>query len=165
MSMADLLLIIGVVLVGVALVTVVLALGVGAGQPTGVARSLTLIERTVNQKEVGKNELPVMERLVAPFLGKTRALAFRISPAGSMEMTISAFSTQLLALATICTPSRADVSREAGTTSKPRTCSPPLTRLAAMGPPMFPRPMNPIFAMCGALLLNLRNAIPGRRRI
>ena len=83
--MSNLLLIIGLVLVGGALVTVVLALGVGAGQPTGVARSLTLIERTVNQKEVGKNELPVMERLVAPFLGKTRALAFRISPAGSME--------------------------------------------------------------------------------
>ena len=31
------------------------------------------------------------------------------------------------------------------TTSKPDTCSPALIRLAAIGPPMLPRPMNPMF--------------------
>jgi hypothetical protein len=49
------------------------------------------------------------------------------SLAGGMETTTSAFSTQLLALATICTPSWAEVSREAVTTSKPNTRSPDLT--------------------------------------
>src|SRR6185312_2129582 len=67
------------------------------------------------------------------------------SPPGSMVMTISASSTADRALATICTPSRADASRDAGTTSKPRTCSPDLTRLAAIGAPILPSPMNPIF--------------------
>ena len=74
------------------------------------------------------------------------------SPAGSMEMTMSAFSTQALRVGD-------DLHAVAGgglrarprTTSKPRTCSPDLTRLAAIGPPMLPRPMNPMFAMCGSL--------------
>ena len=66
--------------------------------------------------------------------GSTPSYYKTCSPAGSMEMTTSALSTQLLALPTICTPSRAEVSREAGTTSKPSTRSPDLTRLAAMGP-------------------------------
>ena len=80
-----LLLIIGLLAVAGALVTIVLAVSVGAGQPTGVARSLDLIEKTINQREVAKTDLPVMERLVAPFLAKTRALAFRLSPAGTND--------------------------------------------------------------------------------
>jgi tight adherence protein C len=78
-----LLLIIGLMAVAGALATVVLAVSFGAGQPTGVARSLDLIEKTINQREVAKTDLPAMERLVAPFLAKTRALAFRLSPAGT----------------------------------------------------------------------------------
>src|ERR1700733_267114 len=69
------------------------------------------------------------------------------SPPGSMVMTTSAPSTVPRALAAICTPSRADVSREPGTRSKPRTWPPVLMRLAAIGPPILPRPMNPIAAM------------------
>src|ERR1700689_3393130 len=65
-----------------------------------------------------------------------------------MVMTTSAFSTHDLALATISTPLAAEASRDAATTSKPKTCSPELIRLAAIGPPLFPRPVNPIFGMC-----------------
>ena len=39
-------------------------------------------------------------------------------------------------------------SRDAGTTSKPTTWPPVLTRFAAMGPPILPRPMNPMLDMC-----------------
>ena len=46
-----------------------------------------------------------------------------------MVMTMSAFSTASLALPTICTPSLAAASREAGTRSKPSTRSPDLTQI------------------------------------
>src|ERR1700733_3414516 len=68
-----------------------------------------------------------------------------------MVITTSAFSTQERALATISTPLSAAASRDAATTSKPRMRSPDLTRLAAIGPPILPRPMNPIFGMCVSL--------------
>jgi hypothetical protein len=73
------------------------------------------------------------------------------SPAGSMVTTTSALSTVALALATICTPSLAEASRDVATTSKPKTWPPALTRLAAIGPPMLPRPMNPMLAMFASL--------------
>lgn len=73
------------VLIGGALMTMVLALALGAGQATGVARSLDLIEKTINQREVGKADLPAMERLVAPVLARTRALANRLSPTGAND--------------------------------------------------------------------------------
>jgi tight adherence protein C len=69
--------------VGLALVTVVFAVSAGAGQSTGVARSLELIEHAVNRQEVAKADLPVMERLVAPLLANFRALALRLSPSGA----------------------------------------------------------------------------------
>ena len=64
--MGTMLLIIGLVAIAGALVTIVIAASSGAGQATGVARSLELIEKTVNQREVSKSDLPAMERLVAP---------------------------------------------------------------------------------------------------
>jgi tight adherence protein C len=79
------LLIIGIALVACALVTIVIAASAGAGEATGVARSLDLIERQVDRREVGKAELPAMERLVAPLLGQTRALAMRLSPTGTSD--------------------------------------------------------------------------------
>jgi tight adherence protein C len=80
-----LLLIIGLLAVAGALFTVVVLVSAGAEQPTGVARSLDLLEKSINQREVGKADLPVMERLVAPLLAKTRHLAFRLSPAGAND--------------------------------------------------------------------------------
>jgi tight adherence protein C len=82
------LLIIALVCVGLALATTVFAVGSGAGQTTGVARSLDLIERTVNHREVGKADLPAMERLVAPLLKRTRALAQRLSPDGTNDRMV-----------------------------------------------------------------------------
>src|SRR5580698_8756155 len=66
-------------------------------------------------------------------------------PAGSMVTMTSASSTALLVLATISTASWAAASREAATRSKPRTRFPAFSRLAAIGPPILPRPINPIF--------------------
>ena len=86
--MSDFLLLLSLVSVGLALGTVVLAVSMGAGQTTGVARSLELIERTVDHKEVGKADLPAFDRLVAPVLGQTRQLAVRLSPGGTTERLV-----------------------------------------------------------------------------
>ena len=82
------LLTIAVVLIAIALAAMVYAAFAGAGETTGVARSLDLIERTINKQEVGKADLPAMERLVAPVLARTRALATRFSPSGSNERLV-----------------------------------------------------------------------------
>jgi tight adherence protein C len=82
---SNLLLILGLTSVAVALVTIVLAATLGAGSATGVARSLALIEQTIDPHEVGKNDLPVSERLLVPMLDRTRRLAFRLSPAGASD--------------------------------------------------------------------------------
>jgi tight adherence protein C len=86
--MSNLLLIISLVSVGLALVTIVMAVSLGAGETTGVARSLELIERTIDHKEVGKADLPAFERLVAPVLGHTRSLATRLSPTGTQDRLV-----------------------------------------------------------------------------
>lgn len=83
-----LILIVGVILVAVALVTIVIAVSSGAGQVTGVARSLDLIEKTIDRREVGKADLPAMERLVAPVLARTRAIAVRLSPTGANDSLV-----------------------------------------------------------------------------
>ncbi|KRF24187.1 MULTISPECIES: type II secretion system F family protein [unclassified Phycicoccus] len=86
--MGTILLVLALVFIGGALGTLVLATGLGAGQPTGVARSLDLIERTIDKNEVGKSDLPAMERLVAPMLNQTRALAQRLSPTGANDRIV-----------------------------------------------------------------------------
>jgi tight adherence protein C len=86
--MGTILLVVGLVAIAAALLTLVLATTLGAAQPTGVARSLDLIERTIDKREVGKSDLPVMERIVAPMLNQTRALAQRLSPTGANERIV-----------------------------------------------------------------------------
>lgn len=83
-----LILIVGVVLLAGALVTIVIAVSSGAAETTGVARSLNLIEKTVDRHEVSKSELPAMERLVAPVLAHTRGLAVRLSPTGANDSLV-----------------------------------------------------------------------------
>jgi tight adherence protein C len=83
--MSNLLLIIGLVAIAGSLLTIVLAVSIGSGQTTGVARSLELLERTIGRKEVGKADLPVTERLLLPVLAKTRGLANRLSPSGTND--------------------------------------------------------------------------------
>jgi tight adherence protein C len=79
------LLVIGLVAIGGALATLVIAMSAGAGATTGVARSLELLEKSVNQREVSKSDLPFMERIVAPTLARTRSLASKLSPTGTQE--------------------------------------------------------------------------------
>ncbi|KQZ90682.1 secretion system protein TadC [Phycicoccus sp. Root563] len=83
--MGSMLLIVGVVAIGGALVTLVVALSAGAGQTTGVARSLELIEKSVNHQEVSKSDLPLMDRIVLPALARTRSLAAKLSPNGTQD--------------------------------------------------------------------------------
>jgi tight adherence protein C len=78
-------LVVGVVAVAVSLVTLVLAFSTGAGQATGVARSLAMIEQRIDPREVGKEDLPFLERLVFPFFARLKGLAFRLSPSGATE--------------------------------------------------------------------------------
>src|SRR5580704_5020630 len=68
-------------------------------------------------------------------------------PAGSMVITTSAPFTEATALSAIAAPSLFAWSREAATRSKATTLWPALTRLAAIGPPILPRPMNAMLVM------------------
>lgn len=57
----------------------------GFARPGGVAHSLALIENSVSQQEVAKNDLPAAERLVQPFFEATRNLGLRLSPDGAAQ--------------------------------------------------------------------------------
>ncbi len=85
------LLLIGLVLVIVALAFLVLTTALGAGQTTGVARSLELIEnRPVTAREVARHDLAGRDRILAPILESTRGLGRRLTPSGAMaRMTLS----------------------------------------------------------------------------
>ena len=78
-------LVVALAAIAIALVTIVLAVSWGAGEATGVARSLAIIERQVDTHEVGRADLPAMERLFLPFMHKTRGLAYRLSPGGTSD--------------------------------------------------------------------------------
>ena len=67
------------------------------------------------------------------------ATDFRISPFGSMVITISAPVAAAAAEFMISTPSACTL-----TASNPRTMWPACARFSAIGRPIFPRPINPI---------------------
>jgi tight adherence protein C len=81
----QILLIFGAASIAVAAVTLLLVVMLGSGAPTGAARSLALIENTVSRTEVGRNELPAIDRFVVPFYSRMKGLALRLSPAGTVE--------------------------------------------------------------------------------
>ena len=68
-------LVVGVVLVGVALLVIVLAAVVGASKPTGVARSLELLNQRPTGRDVSKRELSVQDRILGPMLDGLGAAA------------------------------------------------------------------------------------------
>ncbi|MBE3075235.1 MAG: type II secretion system F family protein [Actinobacteria bacterium] len=70
----------GVAAAGVMLLLVVVT---GGGTPTGVAASLLMIENSVSQEEVGRNELPALDRIVVPLTSKMKGIALRLSPSGT----------------------------------------------------------------------------------
>jgi tight adherence protein C len=77
------LLLLGTALFVLAVVVMVMASLMGSTHSTGVARSLELLNQTATTKEVAKNELGVQDRILGPLLGRLRALAERVSPAGT----------------------------------------------------------------------------------
>ena len=72
---AQMLLIFGAASIAAAGVMLFLAVALGSGALTGTARSLALIEHTVSQAEVGRNELPAVDRLIVPFFSGMKDMA------------------------------------------------------------------------------------------
>src|SRR6516162_4567880 len=89
-------------------------------------------------------------------------------PAGNMVTTVSAPFTALAAVSAMAAPSLLACLRKPSTRSKATTLWPALTRLAAMGPPILPRPMNAIvdikFPPLGSHAFILIDRTPVRRR-
>jgi len=81
--MSPVILIIGLRLLIVAVFVLLLTVVVGKGEPTGVARSLAIIERSITHHEVARSELPARDRLVTPIFDRTRSLGNLLSPAGT----------------------------------------------------------------------------------
>jgi len=75
----------GATAVAAAGVMLLLVVVMGGGTATGVAASLAMIENRVSAKDVGRNELPALDRIVVPFFSKMKGLAIRLSPSGTSE--------------------------------------------------------------------------------
>ena len=77
----------GIGLIAAALFTLVLtvALGLTSSGPSGVAKSLALIDGSVGERTVVKTELAAKDRLVSPIFSRTRGLATALSPSGTTE--------------------------------------------------------------------------------
>jgi len=71
--------------IAAAAVMLFLVVALGSTALTGTARSLALIEHTVSQTEVGRNELPVADRLIVPFFSGMKDMALRLSPSGTSQ--------------------------------------------------------------------------------
>lgn len=80
---ADVLLLVAAGAVAVSVALVVLVLLIGAAQPTGVARSLAVIEQMRAEREVARHELPFRERILFPAADGFRSLGSRLSPSGT----------------------------------------------------------------------------------
>ena len=78
------LLIAGVVTVGLALL-VLLLVAVIPREPTGVSRSLLLLEHRIDPSSVPRHQLPASERFIAPLLRRTQRLGAGLSPSGTYE--------------------------------------------------------------------------------
>lgn len=76
---------IGTGLIALALFAVVLILGLSSIGPTGVAKSLAMIEGAATQRSAVKTELAAKDRLVEPLYSRARALAVLLSPKGTSE--------------------------------------------------------------------------------
>ncbi|WP_277453109.1 type II secretion system F family protein [Janibacter sp. DB-40] len=77
--------VVGVLFIALAVVVIVMAVGAGPSGPTGVARSLALIEGSVGSQAIVRSELATKDRLVTPVINASRALATRLSPSGTSE--------------------------------------------------------------------------------
>lgn len=76
---------IGVTLIALAILVGVLLLGTASQAPTGVAKSLALIDGVVNGDTATKSELGTKDRLITPVFALTGQLANRLSPTGTID--------------------------------------------------------------------------------
>lgn len=76
---------VGAALVALALLFIILLLVSSSSGPTGVAKSLALIDQNVTQRTVARTDLPAQERLIGPLFDRTKSLAFALSPSGTAE--------------------------------------------------------------------------------
>src|SRR3954470_24110107 len=76
---------VGAALVAVGLIIAVLSINFAGGEPRGVAKSLMLIENSVDRRTVVTTELAAKDRLIAPVLDRTKNLARALSPSGTDE--------------------------------------------------------------------------------
>jgi tight adherence protein C len=79
----QLVLLLGAAGVAASLVVLFLVVVLGSGTTTGVARSLAMIENAVSSEDVGRNELPALDRIIVPLFSKMKGLALRVSPSGT----------------------------------------------------------------------------------
>lgn len=80
--------ILAAVLIGLALLVLVVAVGLGNREPTGVARSLAMIEGHTLTAGQPRADAPAFERLVEPLLTRSRGLARALSPGGADERLV-----------------------------------------------------------------------------
>ena len=81
----QMLLVFGAAAMATAGVILLLVVMLGSGATTGVARSIAMIENTVSATDVGRSELPALDRLIVPFFAKMKGLALRLSPSGTSK--------------------------------------------------------------------------------
>src|ERR1035437_8307385 len=74
---------IGAASIAVACAMLFLVVTMGGGTPTGVARSLAMIEEGVSPEEVGRSELSASDRLIIPFFAGMKRIALRLSRSGT----------------------------------------------------------------------------------
>lgn len=77
--------IVGAIFVALSIIVLVLLVASGSGEPTGVARSLALIEGGVGPQSAVRSELSTKDRLAGPVIDGARSLATRLSPAGTVD--------------------------------------------------------------------------------
>ncbi|HET8614530.1 MAG TPA: type II secretion system F family protein [Actinomycetales bacterium] len=79
----DLILVLGTGAVGTGLLVLVVTLALTSSQPTGVARSLAVIEQLRRDGQLARHELPAKERLLVPMLDRFQRLGAALSPSGA----------------------------------------------------------------------------------
>ena len=76
---------IGAALVALGVLALVIVFGTSTSEPTGVARSLALIDQSVTGKTVAKTDLSARDRYVEPLFQRTKTIGFALSPSGTSE--------------------------------------------------------------------------------
>src|SRR5699024_1832124 len=111
-------------------------------RPRSAAAAATLREVSASMVELSINSVPSGAAAMTP--PSPRYKSWTWLPAGNMEIMTSAWATASAALEATCAPCSCASSSCSLTRSNTTSCSPAWSRLAAIGPPMLPSPMNAI---------------------